>query len=121
LSGRLRYIHEPLVIILLSGLEISDDQHNSHNITRFGGVTCLLGLLDSELLSADIRCLAVGAIGTLAQNNVIVQEDIFKKGVVDKLSMACLTNESLAISAKVSHPLSSESFHVCFIAFDDDM
>jgi hypothetical protein len=56
----------------------------------------------------------------LAQNNAIVQEDIFKKGVVDKLSMACLSNESLVISAKVSHPPPSESFHVCFVVFDDD-
>ena len=69
---------------------------------RFGGLTCLLGLLETqEALSTDTRCLAVGAIGTLAQNNIQAQEDIFKKGIVDKLSAVSLTNESFIIVAKV--------------------
>lgn len=69
---------------------------------RFGGLACLLGLLDSpEPLNLDTRCLAVGAIGTLSQNNLIVQEGIFNKGVVDKLSLVVLTTDSFVLSAKV--------------------
>ena len=49
----------------------------------------------------DIRCLAVGVIGTLSQNNIQVQEDLFKKGVVDKLASIALTNDSYVLSAKV--------------------
>ena len=49
----------------------------------------------------ETRCLAVGVIGTLSQNNIQVQEDLFKKGVVDKLATIALTNDSYVLSAKV--------------------
>lgn len=75
-----------------------------HDPVRFGGLTCLLGLLESpEPLSIDTRCLAVGVIGTLSQNNTVVQEEIYKKGVVDKLSKLTLTNESFVLTAKVTN------------------
>lgn len=62
-----------------------------------------MGLLETrEPLGMDTRCIAVGIIGTLSQNNIQVQEDLFKKGVMDKLATVALTNESYVLSAKVS-------------------
>ena len=56
----------------------------------------------------------------MAQNNIVVQEDIFKKGVVDKLSMVCLTNESFVLSAKVRDPPYLYILNSCVIHFDDE-
>ena len=58
---------------------------------KFGGLQCLLGLLQTEeSIGEEIRCLAAGIIGTLAQNNIIVQEEMHAAGIVDKLCNLCL-------------------------------
>ena len=54
---------------------------------KFGGIECLLRLLDSQLviLTDDVRAIAASVIGTVAQNNLKVQDDMFTKGVLMRL------------------------------------
>jgi len=76
---------------------------------KFGGLQCLMGLIESTetSLSVDVRSLAAGAIGTLAQNNLSVQEEIYKLGTVDRLTTVCLASTSSSLlSAKVLYAIS---------------
>jgi hsp70-interacting protein len=69
---------------------------------KFGGLQCLLGLLKTdEPIGEEIRCLAAGIIGTLSQNNIIVQEEIYASGIVDNLCDMCIHNTSDKLCAKV--------------------
>ena len=76
---------------------------------KFGGLQCLMGLIESpeSALGVDVRSLAAGAIGTLAQNNLSVQEEIYKLGTVDRLATVCLASTSSSqLSAKVLYAIS---------------
>lgn len=75
--------------------------------TKFGGVQCLIGIIESpESLGVDVRSLAAGVIGTLAQNNLEVQDTIYNNGTVDKLSLLCLSVDSVQLSAKLLYAIS---------------
>lgn len=76
---------------------------------KFGGLQCLMGLIESPevSLTVDVRSLAAGAIGTLAQNNLSVQEEIYQKGTVDRLATVCLASTSSSqLSAKSLYAIS---------------
>ena len=76
---------------------------------KFGGLQCLMGLIESPevSLSVDVRSLAAGVIGTLAQNNLSVQEEIYQKGTVDRLATVCLASTSSSqLSAKALYAIS---------------
>ena len=47
---------------------------------KFGGCTCLLSLLKAAALPVSVRAMAASVIGTLAQNNIAVQEAMHKQG-----------------------------------------
>ena len=74
---------------------------------KFGGVQCLMGLIESsEPLGVGVRSLAAGAIGTLSQNNLEVQDVIYHQGAVDKLSLLCLSVDSVQLAAKLLFAIS---------------
>ena len=52
---------------------------------KFGGLTCLLLLLESELVGDSVRNVCATTIATLSQNNIKVQNEMFTRGVIDKL------------------------------------
>jgi len=52
---------------------------------KFGGLTCLLLLLESEVVGDRVRNVCATTIATLSQNNIKVQNEMFTRGVIDKL------------------------------------
>ena len=52
---------------------------------KFGGLPCLLLLLESELVGDSVRNVCATTIATLSQNNIKVQNEMFTRGVIDKL------------------------------------
>mmetsp|Transcript_5122 Transcript_5122/g.5258 ORF Transcript_5122/g.5258 Transcript_5122/m.5258 type:complete len:383 (-) Transcript_5122:1642-2790(-) len=98
---------ERIEMILEELRDITEQIDMAQIFVKFGGLTCLIGLLQcKEELSEDVRCLAVGVMGTLSQNNFVVQEDIYKKGTVDFLASVCLVSESFILAAKVLYAIS---------------
>jgi hypothetical protein len=59
---------------------------------KFGGATCLLSLLKTASLPISLRAMAASIIGTLAQNNIVVQEAMHKQGT-------CLTEKNLTVAS----------------------
>lgn len=121
--ARMREIMQEIMTMLDSGSCLSQQEHIEDMLeelrdmteqidmaalfVKFGGVQCLMGIIESpECLSVDIRSLAAGAIGTLSQNNLEVQDVIYNQGTVDKLSLLCLSVESVQLSAKLLFAIS---------------
>ena len=71
---------------------------------KFGGTSCLLRLLESPqpVFTNNVKALAAVIIGTVAQNNIKVQEDMFEKGVIQKLADLFGTINNMSVCNKVS-------------------
>jgi hypothetical protein len=53
---------------------------------KFGGLECVLLLLESADLSTKARCVVASIIGEMSQNNSVVQQEIHDKGIVGRLA-----------------------------------
>jgi len=73
---------------------------------QFGGLKCLLRLVEHSNSSMEVRCLAASTIGTLVQNNPSVQDMAFISGVLDRLKSCFVGSESLMLSSKVLYAMS---------------
>ena len=77
---------------------------------KFGGLQCILGILEQDSLGFEVRSLSAGVLATLAQNNMQVQDMFYSQGVVPRLSVLALSSLSSEgtkpFAAKVMHSLS---------------
>lgn len=69
---------------------------------QFGGLECLLRLVEHGHSSMEVRCLAASTIGTLVQNNPTVQNMAFSRGVLDRLNSCFMGSESFSLCSKVT-------------------
>jgi len=69
---------------------------------QFGGLECLLRLVEHGHSSMEVRCLAASTIGTLVQNNPTVQDMAFSGGVLDRLNSCFMGSESFSLCSKVT-------------------
>jgi len=82
---------------------------------QFGGLKCLLRLVEHSNSSMEVRCLAASTIGTLVQNNPSVQDMAFISGVLDRLKSCFVGSESLMLSSKVKLALHECVTYLSFI------
>jgi len=77
---------------------------------KFGGLQCVLSILENGSLGSEVRSTSAGVLATLSQNNLVVQDLFFAQGVVQRLStlaVSSLASESTkTLGAKVVHSLS---------------
>ena len=66
---------------------------------KFSKKTCFLSL--QLVFTSNIKALAAVIIGTVAQNNIKVQEDMFEKGVIQKLAELFCTINNMSVCNKV--------------------
>lgn len=85
---------------------------------QFGGLECLLRLVEHGRSSMEVRCLAASTIGTLVQNNPTVQDMAFSGGVLDRLNSCFMGSESFLLCSKVriTSRLSLPYRMICFTA-----
>ncbi len=67
---------------------------------KFGGLTCLLLLLESVLVGDRVRSVCATTIATLSQNNIKVQNEMYTRGVIDKLCNL-LPSTSSVVASKI--------------------
>ena len=70
---------------------------------KFGGTECLIRLLESSqsFFTNQIKAFAAAVIGTVAQNNIKVQDDMLQKGVIQKLVDLFGNFDNLVVCNKV--------------------
>lgn len=77
---------------------------------KFGGLQCVLSILENSSLGYEVRSTSAGVLATLSQNNLVVQDLFYAQGVVQRLStlaVSSLASESTkTFGAKVMHSLS---------------
>ncbi len=69
--------------------------------TKFGGVKCLLRVIECAEINDHLKSIAASVIGTLAQNNLIVQDIMFNDGVVDTVLKTFVRTSSSLLTTKV--------------------
>lgn len=80
---------------------------------KFGGTGCLIRLLESSqsIFTHQIKALAAAVIGTVAQNNIKVQDDMLQKGVIQKLVDLFGNFDNLTVCNKVINNSICSSAH----------
>lgn len=74
---------------------------------KLGGLDCLFRILEIvDLETENLKCHISTVIGTLAQNNIKVQEDVFSRGFVQRLVAAYHQAQSPKLKTKVLYALS---------------
>lgn len=68
---------------------------------KFGGLECLMRLLEMENLAVGLRSTSASVIATLSQNNLAAQDIMFGNGTMDRLSKLYLRTELPALQSKV--------------------
>ena len=110
--------------------DIIDQIDMAQIFVKFGGLECLLRLVELSnvalgirynvfcdcialftaethsylacyLLILHSRCSAASVIGALSQNNLTVQDEMYKKGTVDRLAAVCSSAGAVKLQAKV--------------------
>lgn len=62
--------------------------------TKFGGCDLLVGLAEERTkYPVELRALAVAIVGTVAQNNVTVQDILFNKQIVQRISRCLIASD----------------------------
>jgi hypothetical protein len=69
--------------------------------SKFGGSKCLLRIINNDGISNELKSIAASVIGTMAQNNILVQDILFKEGFIDVLLKTFATTDSALLSTKV--------------------
>jgi hsp70-interacting protein len=100
-------INEDRIIDILEELrDIIDQIDMAQTFNKFGGVQCLIQLIESDKIPANLKATAISVLGTIAQNNLVVQEDIFKQGYLDRLAIICSNNNTDdVLSSKVNYSI----------------
>jgi hypothetical protein len=87
--------------------------------TRFGGLKCLMGLLQLASCPTEVREMSASVIGCLCQNNIKVQDDFYGKGALNDLVRVYVAESSPGLKNKIlfaisclvrSHAALEESF-----------
>lgn len=73
---------------------------------KFHGSQLLLDLLESSAAPLPLRCQAAVVLGTLSQNNLVVQDALFQQGALDRLAAVYLQTDQPKLCLKVHHALS---------------
>lgn len=77
---------------------------------KFGGLQCILGILENGGIGIECRSMAASVLATLAQNNMVVQDAFYNQGVVQRLSQLALASlgseTSKTFASKVMYSLS---------------
>lgn len=69
--------------------------------SKFGGSKCLLRIINNDGISNELKSIAASVIGTMAQNNILVQDILFKEGFIDVLLKTFATTDSALLSTKI--------------------
>eukprot|EP01038_Epipyxis_sp_PR26KG_P003952 gene3952-5668_t len=75
-------------------------------LAKFGGLKCLMELILHEKSSNEIKAGALSIVGSVNQNNGIVQEEMFKRGFIIQLGEFLLGNSTSFICSKVIYAMS---------------
>jgi len=73
---------------------------------KFGGLECLLKFLELDTLSPEFRCNTASVVGTIGQNNLTVQDEMLKKGVIGRIARVYMTNDHFGLCAKQLYAIS---------------
>lgn len=68
---------------------------------KFGGLECLLRLTELSALSIGNRSSASSVIGALSQNNLVVQDEMYKRGALDRLVAVYTSTMNPSLQSKV--------------------
>jgi hsp70-interacting protein len=95
----------------LSELQDITEQLDMANICiKFGGLKILINIMESEVLDLEVRCIAATTLGTLAQNNLKVQQLIYldedNSNTINKLTKLILQTTSYKLCSKVIYAIS---------------
>jgi hypothetical protein len=69
--------------------------------SKFGGSKFLLRIISNNVISEELKSIAASVVGTMAQNNIVVQDILYKEGVIDELLRTYLTTDSNLLNTKV--------------------
>jgi len=100
---------EEEIEFLLEDLHSIIDQIDMAKVfAKFGGLTVILCLLRSEKLNWENRSEAAAIIGAIAQNNIEVQEEMWKQGTAEQLLRIYHedTTKPCALKAKITMAIS---------------
>mmetsp|Transcript_37387 Transcript_37387/g.38070 ORF Transcript_37387/g.38070 Transcript_37387/m.38070 type:complete len:396 (-) Transcript_37387:123-1310(-) len=78
----------------------------AQTFVKYGGTKCLIHILKRNTWNNQCRALAASIIGTVSQNNIIVQDELFKKGDIEELYTAFVDIEDPIIRNKVLFAIS---------------
>lgn len=73
---------------------------------KLGGLNCLFRMLETEGLDENLKSHISTVIGTLGQNNIKVQDEVFSHGFIPRLAVAYSRAESTKLKTKVLYALS---------------
>jgi len=74
--------------------------------TKFGGLKCLMGLLQLASCPTKVRQMSCSVIGSLCQNNIKVQDDFYTKGALNDLAAVYLAESSVVLRNKILFAIS---------------
>jgi hypothetical protein len=97
-----RPVPETLGDDLLELRDIVEQVDMAQVFTKFGGCEYLLQLIHSAIFEVEIKILATSIIATVSQNNISVQDALFKSKMTDQLSALFITNTNENLTNKVS-------------------
>jgi len=82
--------------------DITEQIDMAQIFVKYGGINALVHFIQSESIPIIVRSNAASAIGTLAQNNLKVQEEFLSNNYINKLVQLCLNVQSFELSSKVA-------------------
>eukprot|EP01041_Mallomonas_annulata_P011999 gene11999-25144_t len=134
-ASRLLEITKEFISIIDSGTTDSQSEHiknlleEVHDIVeqidmaqifvKYGGTKCLIAFINCNSSAEDVSALAASVIGTMSQNNLKVQEDLYTQNVVSQLQTSFIETKSDIMKNKIlyalsciirSHPASEQQF-----------
>ena len=68
---------------------------------KFGGLESLLRMLELDNLNVETRSHISTVIGGLSQNNITVQDEMFQKGTIDRLSKVYISTTNVKLKTKI--------------------
>lgn len=101
-----RPVPETLGDDLLELRDIVEQVDMAQVFTKFGGCEYLLQLIHSAIFEVEIKILATSIIATVSQNNISVQDALFKSKMTDQLSALFITNTNENLTNKLLYAIS---------------
>jgi hsp70-interacting protein len=85
--------------------DIIDQIDMAQIFVKFGGLECLLKILEMNDFDSECKSHISSVIGALCQNNIIVQDEIFNKSILNRLVRVFLSSDNYPkLQTKVSIP-----------------